>query len=276
MVGYSVRFTEKRIFNYWLPWSAPVYTREFTAYLYNLDPNNIKIFDLCLDLLNVKYILLFSGIRSVYSDQIDTLTDIFNSSSYFKFIGNYSSSMDFTIIYENKGYLPKYLIVKNGILLDNNNVFFNVLNDLPNFQNDTYRFFSNNALFIGKYQEDLFIQNITDLEYSTNTANFSIIEEKSNQVKFKVNVTEDCFFIFSQSWFPNWKAYINGNKTDIFRSNYLFMGVSISKGVSEITFRYEDPWYYKTSILIAILAIFYAIFMFKKPSILKLFRRLVN
>lgn len=41
---------------------------------------------------------------------------------------------------------------------------------------------------------------------------------------------------YSDAWHKNWKAYVNGEQTDIYPANLAFKAVEIPKGISHVKF----------------------------------------
>ena len=47
------------------------------------------------------------------------------------------------------------------------------------------------------------------------------------------------WLVISRTWYPGWQARIDGVKTEIFRANYLFMGVEVPSGTHKIELFYR-------------------------------------
>lgn len=58
------------------------------------------------------------------------------------------------------------------------------------------------------------------------------------------------FLVMSDSYYPGWKAYIDGNETKIYRANYVMRSVSLPAGAHKIEFRYE-PEVFRTGAAIS-------------------------
>ena len=49
----------------------------------------------------------------------------------------------------------------------------------------------------------------------------------------------------SEVYYPaGWKAYIDGNPTEIYKTNYLFRGIVVPKGKHKIEFKFEPETFY--------------------------------
>jgi len=46
----------------------------------------------------------------------------------------------------------------------------------------------------------------------------------------------------SESWYPNWQVMVNGERAELVRANYAFLGVWIPDGEHRVEFRYVRPW----------------------------------
>ena len=47
------------------------------------------------------------------------------------------------------------------------------------------------------------------------------------------------FLVFSELWYPGWKAYDNGKEVPIYKADLLFRAVALTKGNHIIIFSYE-------------------------------------
>jgi len=81
-----------------------------------------------------------------------------------------------------------------------------------------------------------------------------LISERNNRLQLFVKAKEDSFLVLSDTYFPGWKAYIDGNPVKIFRANYNFRAVSIPPGKHEVKFVY-NPMSVKLGVLVTSLGI---------------------
>lgn len=66
------------------------------------------------------------------------------------------------------------------------------------------------------------------------------LEEKNNNlVRLKVNSPIDNYLIFSENYLPGWRAFIDGQETEIYYANSVYMGIFMPVGEHEILFRYS-------------------------------------
>ena len=71
-----------------------------------------------------------------------------------------------------------------------------------------------------------------------------IISEKNNRLQLLVNSTEDNLLVLSDTYYPGWKAFVNGKETKIYRADYTFRGIPLNAGTHQVEFVY-DPMSFK-------------------------------
>ena len=82
----------------------------------------------------------------------------------------------------------------------------------------------------------------------------NIISETNNRLTLKVEVDDKCILLLSDTYYPGWKAFVNGKEEKILRANYNFRAVPLSKGVHQVEFRY-DPMSFKLGAAITFMGI---------------------
>jgi hypothetical protein len=80
------------------------------------------------------------------------------------------------------------------------------------------------------------------------------ISESNNRLQLLVEAKEGRFLVLSDTYFPGWRAYIDGNPVKIFRANYNFRAVSIPPGKHEVKVVY-NPMSVKLGVLVTSLGI---------------------
>jgi hypothetical protein len=66
----------------------------------------------------------------------------------------------------------------------------------------------------------------------------SIVEQSNTKVRVRVNSPRDQYLVLADAYYPGWLATVNGRSAHIFRANYLFRGVAVPAGASEVVFEY--------------------------------------
>lgn len=103
-------------------------------------------------------------------------------------------------------------------------------------------------------------------------ASIELVSYQPNELTYRSVASAPQFAVFSEIYYPNgWQAYINGEKADHFRANYILRAMVVPAGENEIVFRFEPRSYYvgetislAFSILLVLLAAGYFYLLWKK------------
>ncbi len=153
-----------------------------------------------IDLFGVKYVL--------------TLDDI-NGKSFKKVLQEGD-----TRIYENKAVLPRAFFVKTLHFANNNQ---DAINKLFELKNDL----KTNAIVEEKGLKD-------EWEYLNSEARITKYSE--NKVIIETNNSGEGFLVFTDSYYPTWRARVDGKDTKIYITDYNFRGVVVPQGKHKVEF----------------------------------------
>lgn len=81
------------------------------------------------------------------------------------------------------------------------------------------------------------------------------VSYEDQEVKIKTQSSNDGFLFLSDTYYPGWKAYVDGQEKKIYLANYAFRAVEVPKGDHEVIFRYEPKsfwWGFRISVGTAI------------------------
>ncbi|MBD3421768.1 MAG: YfhO family protein [Chitinivibrionales bacterium] len=78
-----------------------------------------------------------------------------------------------------------------------------------------------------------------DLEYG-DRAEIELIKETPNKIEFNVHAHGNTLLTISEIFYPAWKAYVDGQRTDVLAGNYLFRTIPISKGEHKVIFKFQS------------------------------------
>jgi hypothetical protein len=70
------------------------------------------------------------------------------------------------------------------------------------------------------------------------------ISEANNWLQLHVETKEDSILVLSDTYYPGWKVFVDGNPEMIYRANYTFRAVPLSAGTHRVEFVY-DPVSFK-------------------------------
>jgi hypothetical protein len=81
-----------------------------------------------------------------------------------------------------------------------------------------------------------------------------LVENQNDKIEYRFSAPSPQFAVFSEVYYPRgWNVYIDGNKTDYVRTNYVLRGMYVPAGNHNIEFRFE-PTSYTTGRTISIIA----------------------
>ena len=164
---------------------------------------------LLLGLLNVKYVL--------------STDDIEGDELKLAFVG------DDVKVYENLAVLPRAFMVYGTKVLKEDEIFHELL--------DTD--YNPKATLI---LEDGVLEEQLSSKYSrTNNqaeSDVRIIKYSANKIKLEVSSTDDGFLFLSDTYYPGWQVLIDSKESKIYRANYTFRAVYLSKGEHHVEFVY--------------------------------------
>ncbi len=164
-----------------------------------------------LSMMNVKYVIssleLLPPFKKVYS----SLLDKYKIPIY---------------VYENPSYLPRIYFAQNvNFIPPNEEVALKTVTTILDFKKTAVIECSNNCKK-GQYDRK------SSLEINRLEPGLAIVKTKTNSASW---------LIFSESWFPGWLAFIDGQSAKIFTANYIYQAVNVPSGEHMIEFRYEPP-----------------------------------
>jgi len=164
--------------------------------------------------------------------------------------GNYGVT-----ILENTKYVPRFYFPKKIIKVNNISEVKEILSNQTSYL-QSERF---NPL------ETALVEGIDfqEKEFTGKTSEVNILERKNNEIILRTNLDEDGFLVFSDSYYPGWKAFINGKETKIYKTNGLTKGIFIPKGECEVIFKYSPDYFY----ILLIISIITTVLIFVIPTI---------
>jgi|TARA_B110000285_G_scaffold234214_1_gene310387 hypothetical protein len=75
----------------------------------------------------------------------------------------------------------------------------------------------------------------------TSKGTIKLDEYKPNKLTYTSNTEGEQFAVFSEIYYPDWKAYVDGKEVEIIKTNYLLRGISIPAGSHKVEFVYDQP-----------------------------------
>lgn len=81
-------------------------------------------------------------------------------------------------------------------------------------------------------------------DFSASRTDVSNIELSNNRVSATVNSSNGGFVNMSQTYYPGWRAYIDGNRGELYEVNGIIMGTFVPSGEHVVEFRYVPTVFY--------------------------------
>ncbi|MDP8269117.1 MAG: hypothetical protein P9L97_10345 [Candidatus Tenebribacter davisii] len=130
-------------------------------------------------------------------------------------------------VYLNKTYLPRAWFVKNTELVESKKAIWKMLND-PEYSPAETAIIEKNIP-----------ATFAPVESSVTVAGFGL-----HDLKFNVVTDTTSFLTVSEIYYPaGWKAFIDGEETEIYATNYILRGVVIPKGEHVVEMKFESKTY---------------------------------
>jgi hypothetical protein len=78
--------------------------------------------------------------------------------------------------------------------------------------------------------------------------------ETNNKLDLQVNARENSLLVLSDTYYPGWKAFVDGKETKLYRADYTFRAIPLNAGTHQVEFVY-DPISFKLGAGVTILGI---------------------
>jgi uncharacterized membrane protein YfhO len=85
-----------------------------------------------------------------------------------------------------------------------------------------------------------------------------IVKYNFNNVEISTETDRDGLLVISDTYYPGWKAWVDGNQTVIYRTNLLFRGIHVTAGRHTIYMKFS-PTYWNLSTGSSLFALFFII-----------------
>jgi len=194
-----------------------------------------------LNLMNVKYVVSIPPITSPNFKLVNSVYPRVQDPEKNRELENIVGIK----IYENKTMLPRAFLVPACKVVKNEEKYKKYFQD---------RLLEPKKLVLLEKQPEGFN---CEKKYDSNLKKHDSVETtlyKSNTVDLVVNSSSRQFLFMSDSYYPGWKAYVDGEEREIYRANYLFRAVIVEPGKHSVRFEY-DPLSFKLGLAISMTTI---------------------
>lgn len=156
-------------------------------------------------------------------------------------------------IYENTEWMPRWFTVPNIIPVDSIENGYNASQAIDPIKE---------AVVVGIEHTDIPPALLESSTNDTNGRHIETIEYSADELRLRTSSDRDQFLIFSDTYFPGWRAWIDRNEVEIYRTNGIVKGIVIPSGEHEIRFLY-DPLSYKIGWLLVLIGLILTPFSIK-------------
>lgn len=241
--------------NMWIPYGLysasgydPVYPLSYAKFLSILSGQNIEKVDISrygeiesykspfFDLLGIRYIAVITRDerdiiskrgKPSYKFNLDKFKKIYNSGS--------------VAVLENYQAFPRAFFVKN-----------------VSFSNDDSITAQKMIENSGRLNEIAFVtskdKNILETPSIGVKSSIAVETYQSGKVVLSTDSDDKAFLVLMDTFFPGWKAFVDGRQTEIFRANFAFRAVFVPKGQHRVSFVY-DPVSFKAGLVVSLISL---------------------
>lgn len=94
------------------------------------------------------------------------------------------------------------------------------------------------------YQKKIFVEGYNSEPAKVGTYQVEYQEYLENRSKLKVKTTVPGLLFISDTYYPGWKAYLDGKETTIFKADYAFRAIEVPEGEHLIKFEYRPDSFF--------------------------------
>lgn len=167
---------------------------------------------------------------------------------------------DDVAIYENPHPLPRAFLVPSVLVVPSRQAALDVIRD-GTF--DPTRLVVLEEAFDASLLTDS--PTIGEKSVASSLGDVQVAQYARELVRLKTFAADNSFLVLSDSYYPGWKAYVDGREAKIYRADYLFRGVFLPAGSHDVVFSFEPASFYLgrnisiAALLLAALAIVYSL-----------------
>jgi len=127
-------------------------------------------------------------------------------------------------IYQVKDYLPRVFLVDSVTVLNSDEDIFELL------KSNTF----------DPQSHAIIDQPMIPSKFESVDSEVKITHWEPQQLLVSANMNETGLLIFSEGYYsPGWKAFVDGNQTDIIQTNHFMQSIIVPKGEHKVEFRFE-------------------------------------
>ena len=122
--------------------------------------------------------------------------------------------------------LPRmYMVYKKEVIPDDDHILSRLFD--PQFD------IANTVIVEIDAQESVTLSKLPE------SSTISNIRYTGNRIEANVTTSHAGFLVLTDTWYPGWKAFVDGKETPIMRANYTFRAILVPRGSHTVRFSYE-------------------------------------
>ncbi|MCX5804296.1 MAG: YfhO family protein [Proteobacteria bacterium] len=92
-----------------------------------------------------------------------------------------------------------------------------------------------------------------------------LVSYKANRFSLEYETSNDAFLYVSDTYYPGWRAYVDGKETNIYRANLAFRAIEVPKGKHTVVFKYIPMSFY-IGLVLTIIGILLCIWLWRRDN----------
>ena len=179
-------------------------------------------FENILDLWNVRYVVTFSDL----------------SSDRYSLIGErkYETERQGLKLYESRGYMPRAFLVHQAQPVPNESLVLDrLVYPRGSFYQQFYYVDNGHSYFLELPQAEASQEKLGDVK---------ILSSSQKSVEMVVDAWGDGFVVFSDTYYPGWRAYVDGDEVPVFTANLIQRAIAITEGRHVVKWEYVPVSFY--------------------------------
>lgn len=151
---------------------------------------------------------------------------------------NKAGSLDLNI-FENKDFLPRAFLVSGYRIMQESEI-------LPYMKSED---FNPSQEVILEEEPKISTQNLN----ISNLGTVAITKYEDTKVEISAQIKSPGFLVLTDTWYPGWKATVDGKSTKIYLADYNFRALYLTSGKHKIIFSYT-PTYLRAGLIVTIVS----------------------
>ncbi len=144
-------------------------------------------------------------------------------------------------VYENLKYLPRFFTVKEWLVMKDDAECIKTLLKKSFDPAKTALLYKDPEMTSGK-PEGMGRASVEDARVEN--ARVDVLEYRSNAIRLKTTMPWPGILVASESYYPGWKAYVDGKEEEIFKADYVLRAVALKEGAHTVEFVYRPTSFY--------------------------------